>query len=75
MSQHTPSKRFYTDTSGNVIILKPGDKLENFIPTGHQEPDQAWPRTARLIIPPRPAPEKKKDPRTFIGWALKAFFD
>lgn len=52
-----------------TIALRRGDKLQNFIATDQaKELGACWYKTE----PVKPA---KKDPRTFIGWALKAFYD
>lgn len=73
MSEHIPSRPF-------VTVLRTGEKLEIFSAAEEEsalrtaEMNTAPRRRARIIMPASAYP-KKKDPRTFIGWALKAFFD
>jgi hypothetical protein len=64
---YIPSRPFIPSAP---IMLMPGDKLENL-------PMDRPMRKISIHIPQNPVPEipKKKDPRTFIGWALKAFID
>lgn len=62
---------------GQTIILRTGDKIENFSHPKFgdclaNQPTISGSAAAEEFSARQPV---KKDPRTFIGWALKSFFD